>query len=232
MTGPKVRIKPGTAPTPLRPATDGVPIEEIDLEGNSFRDKRTSSEPIPLIKQTVRKGKVRIKKKSAFKRFTETFFGEDAQQVMDYIVHDVLIPAAKSTLTDLVSGGIEMLLYGDRQGSRTHRDKGRSVVSYSSFYKDRDRDRDRSPRSNRRRGKRIDDIIFDTRGEAEEILSDLVDHLEKYDEVSVADLYDAIGVTSSDFTNHNYGWTSLRGSTVDRVRGGYLLNLPETESLS
>jgi hypothetical protein len=45
----------------------------------------------------------------------ETLFSSDkTDSVSGYIVHDVLVPAIKSTLSDMVQGGIEMLLFGER----------------------------------------------------------------------------------------------------------------------
>lgn len=212
-------------------ATDGVELEDMELKSNANVDKEgIKVPPIPLKKVIGRPGRIRRRKKSPLSKLTSVLFGEDAKQVIDYILHDVLIPAAKSTITDMVTGGIERLVYGDEgaRSSRLRRDKGQSVVSYSSFYKDRDRQTQRP----KRRGRTIDDLIFDKREEADRILDNLLAILEEYECVSVADLYDAVGITSNDFTIQNYGWTNLRDASVDRIRGGFLLNLPETEALS
>ena len=49
--------------------------------------------------------------------------------------------------------------------------------------------------------------------------------LETYKMVTVADFYDLVGVTC-DYTDNNYGWTSLRSAEVVRVRDGYIIKLP------
>jgi hypothetical protein len=54
--------------------------------------------------------------------------------------------------------------------------------------------------------------------------------IEKYETVSVADLYELLGVTSS-YTDEKWGWVDLREATIRRVRDGYLLDLPKPESL-
>jgi hypothetical protein len=170
-------------------------------------------------------GTVVTRKKSFGKRFIETFVGEDVDSVMGYIIHDVLIPAAKSTIADVVKGGIEMLLFGDRKGSRTERDRGRSYVSYNNYS---NRDRDRRDYGNRNRSRHnFDDIILQTRGEAEEVLSNLVDLVDDYGQATVGDLYDLVGL-KEDYTDRKYGWTNLSSSSVSRVREGYALNLPRT----
>ena len=50
--------------------------------------------------------------------------------------------------------------------------------------------------------------------------------IDTYSMVSVADLYDLIGVTGN-YTDNKYGWTNIRNAEVVRVREGYLLKLPK-----
>jgi hypothetical protein len=131
----------------------------------------------------------------------------------------------------MVQGGIEMLLFGEKKGSRTTRDRGRSYVSYNS-YSNRDRDRrddrrDRDRSSVARARHNFDDIILETRGEAEEVLSCLADLTQDYGQASVADLYDLVGITGQ-FTDNKWGWTDISSASATRARnGGYVLNLPK-----
>ena len=204
-----------------------------DFPSNS--KTRRSPETRPPEKRVVKvtKGAVRQQPKSFGKKFAEIFLEDDTKSVGAYILHDVLIPAAKTMISDMVGGGIEMLLFGERRGSRTRREGGRSYTSYGSYYSDRDRDRDRDRRSispvSRARHD-FDEIVLETRGEAEEVLSHLVDLTIDYGMATVADLYDLVGITSQ-FTDNKFGWTDLRDASVSRVRGGYLINLPKTQVL-
>lgn len=185
-------------------------------------------------------GDVVRKKKSLGKKITEIFLEDDTRSVGDYIVHDVLIPAAKGMISDMVGGGIEMLLFGGRRGSRTTRDRGRSYVNYntasyrgttreSSLHRE-SRDSGRNISSVGRARFDFDEIVLDTRGEAEEVLSHLADLVIDYNEASVADLYDLVGITSS-YTDNKWGWKDLRGASVNRIRGGYMLNLPRPQPI-
>ena len=103
-----------------------------------------------------------------------------------------------------------------------------SKVSYSRYYDDRrDRDRSRDYRtSSIRSGFDFDEIIFETRGDAEAVLDAMYDILNQYKVVSVAELYDLASITTHNYTCNNYGWVDLRGSSVVRVRDGYILKLP------
>lgn len=181
-------------------------------------------------------GSVKKQKRSLSKKLAETFLEDDTKSVGSYAFHDVLVPALKAAISDMVGGGIEMLLFGERRGRNTRRDGNRSYTSYGSYYRttDRDKDRDRSSaRDISRTGRArhdFDEIVLETRGEAEEVLSHLVDLTIDYGMASVADLYDLVGITSN-FTDNKYGWTDLRNASVSRVRGGYLINLPRTQLL-
>jgi hypothetical protein len=194
--------------------------------------------------QKVVSGRVRQQKKSLGKRFLDTFIEDDTSSVGNYIYYDVIIPAAKSMVCDLIGWGgfAEMLLFGERRGSRTRREGGRSFTSYASYYKgddrdrgrDRDRDRDRGGRREMSRTARarhdFDEILLETRGEAEQVLSHLVDLTIDYGQATVADLYDLVGIEDA-YPDRKWGWKNLRGASISRSRGAYVINLPRTEEL-
>ncbi len=199
---------------------------------------RSSRDDLPSNSKTVRqeesKKRKRVTNARVVKRrkpFLLRIFGDHTEGVGNYIIWDVLIPAAKSTISDMISNGIEMLLYGEPGGKRKRirRHKDRSYVSYSSIYSDREkRPRRISPRSRSRQ--RFDDIVIDSRGEAEEVLSTLVELIEMYDIATVADFYDAVGV-SGEFVDNKFGWDRLGNTEVVRVRDGYILDLPKPYAL-
>lgn len=76
----------------------------------------------------------------------------------------------------------------------------------------------------------FDDIVLDERAEAEQVIDQLFDLVSKYGSATVADLYELVGLAST-HTDHKWGWEELMGAGVSRVRGGYLLDLPEPEPL-
>lgn len=55
--------------------------------------------------------------------------------------------------------------------------------------------------------------------------------LDQYEQVTVADLYELVGI-SSNFAEHKWGWTNLLGSSISRSGGYFVLNLPPTEQLT
>lgn len=200
-------------------------MAELDYKPNSKRYK-TEQKDAPADKKKVEKvvkGAVKTRKKSGVSKLKDTFISEDVSNVKSYIVMDVLIPAAKKAISDIVRDGIDMILYGD-----AHRGRSSSSASYVSYrsYSDRDRRDNRYESSRSRTIYEPDDIILESRVEAEEVLERMNELLDNYGIVSVADLYDLVG-KSCDYTANRYGWTNIRNAEPVRVRDGYLLKMPK-----
>lgn len=187
-------------------------------------------------KQTqIIKTKATIRKKSPLVRFREVFFGDDARSVASYVAQDVLLPAAKDMISDAVTQTVERILFGDSSPARrnTSRSSNASYTPYhraSANYKKSNGTSDRRGDRRKRASHDFDDIEFDSRAEAEVVLDRLYDLVNDYDYATVSDLYDLVGIDAK-FTDENYGWYDLRGSTIRRIRSGYILDLPKPEVL-
>jgi len=171
--------------------------------------------------EKIVKGKVKTKKNEV-RRLTDIFISEDVSNVKEYILFDVLIPTIKKTIYEVVTNSIDIALFGGKgsSGKRSTSDK----VSYTDYNSRSSRRDDRS--SNRTStGYSYDDIILDTRGEAEAVLARMDEMMETYDVVRVADLYDLVGVTG-EYTDNKYGWTNIRNARIERVRDGYRIVMP------
>lgn len=175
-------------------------------------------------------GKVRMKKKSEVKKFADIFISEDISNVKSYILTDVLIPTIKKAISDIVTNGIDMLLYGSAGGSKKRSTV--SKVSYGSFYEDPAGRRDYARASMGRNGFDYDEIIFQHRGDAEAVLTAIEDIIDQFGVVSVGDLYDLAEVSTTNFTINKYGWTDIHSAQVIRVRDGYRLKLPRALPLA
>lgn len=161
------------------------------------------------------------KKKSGLTKFAEDFFQEDSRTIWDHVRDDILYPAAKKTVYDAFTGFLDMLLYGESRGGSRSRGVPGSRVSYRSYYDE--------PRETRRPARvssyDYDDVVLDTRVEAEEVLNSLEDAIDRYGMISVNDLYDAVGIIGNS-TDCKYGWKDIRSASVERVRDGYLIKMP------
>lgn len=196
-------------------------MENYKPNSNRFKEEQKDKEREKKVEKVVT-GKVVTRKPSKFRKLTDEFISEDAKNVKTYVVGEVLIPAVKKAISDIVTDGIDMILYGEsRKGSkRSTSDR----VSYRNYY-DRDSRASRDVRSTAGSGYSYDDIILDTRSEAEDVLTRMDELMETYGLVRVADLYDLVGVTGS-YTDNKYGWTNIRNAEVVRVRDGYMIKMP------
>lgn len=201
-----------------------------DYPSNSHRSRETakSTSAVPTEKKVAKvvTGNVKTKKKSEFRKLADTFIAEDVANVKSYLVHDVLIPTFKNTIWDAFTNSLEMVLFGEVRRNKSHSGSSSSYVSYSS-YSDRNR-RDTRHRDDDRNRNRFDfdEIVLDSKGDAEAVLDQMEDILDRYNVVTVADLYDMLG-RSAPYTSQKYGWTNLRNAEAVRVRGGgYVLKLP------
>lgn len=187
-------------------------------------DIKTGPNPDKKKVEKVVSGNVKVKKKNGVTKFADTFISEDIHNVKSYVITDVLIPSIKRAISEMVTNGIDMILYGStgRRSKRSSADR----VSYRNYYDRRDDDRYRDMDRVRTSPYSFDDIVLDSRGEAEEVLARMDELIDQYGIVSVADLYDLVGV-SGNYTDNKYGWTNIRNAEPIRVRDGYMLRLPK-----
>lgn len=208
----------------LRPLNDTFP-------GNTR--ERKPREPDEPPREKIISGTVRRKRRGVGSRIREALTGEDGRTVGGYIVWDILIPAARDMLYDIINGGAHRALYGNDGYPSRGGGSGRGsspIFSYNSLSKPDRYDRPRAI-SNRRALHNFDDIIFETRAEAEDILGALVDQTVEYQYATVADFYGFCGQMCS-YTDRDWGWESLRDARIsgDRRRG-YTIIFPRPISL-
>ena len=190
---------------------------DMDFKPNShkFNKEQKTAERRKVDK--VVGGKVRVKKKSEIRKLADVFVAEDVDSVKEY-VGDVIISMIKDTLCDLCGDIPKMIFFGT-----TSKNRGRYTSDRAS-YRDYAKRSERAPRG-QRSGFALDDVIFDSRGDAEMVLDALDEMMEKYHMVRVADFYDATGETAP-FTANDYGWMDIRNAEVVRAYDGYILKLP------
>ena len=175
--------------------------------------------------ESVVSGNVSMRKKTTLKKVADIFFQKDINDVKSYLIMDVLIPEIRDALYNLVMNGLDMMLY-DRK--RTRKSSSNTMrVNYSAKYNNQTSIPESSNSSPRTKsGLNFDDVVFDDRMDAEEVLNQMLNIIEQYDSVSVADFCELAGIPG-EYTDRKYGWTSLGAAEVKRISGGgYILKLP------
>lgn len=195
-------------------------MTELKPNSHKYREEQTRKKKV----NKVIKGSATAKKKSELSKISNVFISEEATNVKSYIFMDVLVPAIKKAVFDIITDGIDMILYGGDGRNSKKSNHGSSYVSYNKKYDQYSRDRRTEPRT--RGGYDIDNLYLENRGDAEEVLSQMDDIVAEYGVLSVADLYDLVGILPR-VTDHKYGWTNVRNARVVRTRDGYKLEMPK-----
>ena len=217
---------------------------KTDYTNNSHKAKDEAQAETRQKISRVTDEKVTMKKKSLTRKITENFAGDEVGNVGEYILFDVILPSAKSMISDAVSQGIERMLFGDSSrrrstsafgGGRNNNTAYNRMHSSNTFNAGASQQQapvpQRSAMSPQARARHdFSSIGFETRLAAEQTIDAMADQVLRYGTCTVSDLYDAVGETS-DFTDNSWGWTDLRGARVRGVRGGFVLDLPATEEL-
>jgi len=189
------------------------------------KDPRTKN--LPKVRPSVR-----VKKPGFLQKLTSKMISRDTDGIGDYILWEVLVPAAKTTMQEGLITAIEMLFHGGKSTGR--RSRG-SHISYGSMY--------RSSRSRRELNERdghyapgyrsrTDDIFFEYGEDADSVLDEMINLLEKYEQITIADYYDLAGISNMiEPTDHGYGWEDLSGTRIIVTRNGYKINLPRYHRL-
>ena len=193
-------------------------MENITPNSNKYKEEQKQAVVERERPKKVVKRPARLKKKSAL---TDVFIASDVSSVKEYVFMDVLVPAVKNAIADIVTDGISILLFGESKGRRK---SSTSNVSYTKYY-DR-RDSGTSYNNRTRSGYNYQDVTVDSREEGNEVLDQMSGIIETYGMVSVLDLYDLVGITGH-YTDNNYGWTNIRNAEIIRGRDGYTIKMPK-----
>jgi hypothetical protein len=209
-------------------------IEEFP--SNSQHQEEPQKESQKIVKQVATARRI-----TKNKTFFNTVLAGTLKAVGSYVFFEVLIPAAKSTLSDMVNNATDMFLYGEPGVRRRNRDRERVTprVSYTDYYgRDKDRGRDRDWHERERHDRLYgrfqfdtDDILIPSRDEAEDVIQGMLEIFDQYNAITVSDFMELVGLPD-EYTDLNYGWTNLRDVHTKRVRDGYIIELPGPKPLS
>jgi hypothetical protein len=207
-------------------------MEHPEFPPNSEASKRLPAEERDVQQITTRK--VHKKRKSLRKQFSETFIGGDLRSSINYVMFDVLLPAARDMIVDAGSAGLDKLIFGESRrwrGSTPPSSGPYGHVAYNRMSSPSRLGSSQRAMSRQARARHdFDEIVLESRTEAEQVIDELFEVISRYESATVADLYQLVGLPSS-HTDHKWGWIDLRGAGVSRTRDGYLLDLPDPAPL-
>lgn len=165
-------------------------------------------------------GGVRQKEPGVWNRVSEFFGMDELKTFKDYV-------SFVADITNRVYSAMDTLM-GNRRGPTGPGAR----IQYGSYYNQNQPQNNGNARQRTEARYSYNDLVFDTRGDAEVVLANMRGLLMDYRAVSIADMFDLAEMTSPNgYTDNKYGWTDLSSARVIRVNGGYMIDLPRAGQL-
>lgn len=206
---------------------DAEKLEEIKKNCVPNSNKSKQQQP-PVKKELKQIAKGKVKKQSLSKKFADTFISDDAQTVKEHVIFDVVVPAVKDIISDIVTSSVDIILFGE-SGGRSRKGRGRYTSSYQDFY-NRSRKRNREEDRKTRNYRSPVTVELDSKEECNEVRDAMMDLIEQYEQATVGDLNEIVGVSGTS-TDEDFGWTNLANARVKREHGEWVLELPRPKEL-
>lgn len=201
-----------------------------DFEGNSFAKQQ---EKLPKVANpvapVVSENHVQAKKTGELKKLARSFFARDFKDVAKDVMKDVLMPGLKRTFADIIKSGVDMMIYDDSAQRRLNDGRG---IPYSSYFGNSARVE--RPGTNLQPVRSnvfiVNDVTYDTKVDADNVLYTLRDLISRYNKASVEDFYNASNLKPN-FTDSKWGWTNLDNAYVYLSMNRWAIKLPKAEPL-
>lgn len=175
-------------------------------------------------------GAVQVKR-PATRRFFDFLFAESPKALAAKVGRDVVVPRLKAAFEEAHNSFVSGMLWGDGANRpMSNIVKGTvlrgGMVNYTAASSSPNMMLQQARQANQSRvGGNYQDLVVPTQQEAELLLTNMYDLLNSYRVVTVGDLYESANITAQPSDNA-YGWTSLDGARISKVREGFLLELP------
>lgn len=165
----------------------------------------------------------------ATRRFFDFLFAESPKELAKKVGREVLVPRAKAGFEEAFGSFLSGMLWGGGGRPASGIVQGAVMrgggVNYSSVSTQNAMLAARQASVPVQSSGNYQDLVLPTQQHAELYLANMFDLLNQYRVVAVADLYEMAAITPA-ISDNSYGWTSLEGSRISKVREGYLLELP------
>lgn len=127
----------------------------------------------------------------------------------------------RKALSDIICEKVDKLIFNDK-ASRTNV----YHVSYRNYDNNSNGCNHVSYRDYNPKRHVTEEIIFDSRKDAEDILAKMNELIDTYGFVTIADYYELCSFEKSTFRDNQYGWTNLNKMEVVHCRNGYFIKMP------
>lgn len=184
------------------------------LSNSDAAMKNAAEEEMPRVQKVV---DASIRQPSKIRQFGKSLLAEDTTNLGGRLIQDLLIPNTKA----IILNAVEMILYGGtgtfyRNGYSRPGNLYGSGPDYNRISTSRNQISARpTPEPRSILSFNTDDIEFDFRAQADEVLTQMQEVIDQYNWVRVADFYEFSGFSSpngsSDFA---YGWNNISDAVI------------------
>lgn len=210
----------------------------VNMRGNNSEEPNAALPEKKKIEKPVLSPDTTVKKPSVLAKVKDTFFhGRNFGDVCHYVVTEIVAPTIIDGIANASKAAIDGFLYGEAR-PRNSSSYGNQKTNYGSLSRPGSgnggivvRGGNGSKTDYSRIARRFENVVISNRRDAENILQYLIDYIEEYNYVTVADFYDLFdeGAPESKFTDNNWGWKNLNGVRIDHVPGGWQIDFPEVQ---
>ena len=188
------------------------------------------ADKLPQSTALVAQGQLSKNRKGVFATIFEEIFVNNFNEMKKTFVQEVIVPNTKDWMYGLLSNMLDDMFFKGsgssyRSSSIFSRSRG---TDYSSRFRGSSRSSRREQRDEPRREDIRDweEISFDTRADAEQIVSSMKAAVRDYGIVTIGDLFSFSGLDSS-WADCKYGWANLDYAKAIRGRDNrFYLDLP------
>lgn len=179
--------------------------------------------------EPVAKGQMSANRKGVFRKIYDDIIVPNVEELKNNFIDDVIVPQTMDWMSSLLFGMLNEIFKTPGSSSSSYfsgryRDYNKAYRSSSGLGSSR--------RTERRNESRRDDVrdweqvCFDTRSDAERVISSMKATIMDYQVVTIGDLFSFAGIESS-WTDNKYGWADLSRARAVRGRDGkFYLDLP------
>lgn len=199
----------------------------MDLPDKTAATPIGSASQLKKVIKPVVSGAVKVDR-PATRRFFDYLFAESPKALGKKIGRELIVPRMKAGVEEALNSFISGMFWGGGQRPMNNMVQGTVLraggVAYNQMSNPSALTQARQAGVQQSSGN-YQDLVVPTQQFAEVLLANMYELLNNYRVVAVADLYELANITPQPSDNA-YGWTSLDGARISKVREGFLLELP------
>jgi hypothetical protein len=170
-----------------------------------------------------------LTKRPATRRFFDFVFAESPKDISKRIGREVVVPKIKAGIEEAIGSFVHGMFWGQGSAPISSMVKGTVLRGGTNLYHASGNTAPSGLQQAQAQTQgstgNYEDVVCGTLQAAETLLANLFDTFNRYNVVSVGDLYEMARIPTQ--ISHNaYGWRSLDGARISKVRDGYVVELP------